>query len=198
MLSTCPVSPEHPLSAPPAPPGPPARCIALYNFSAENPDEINMVSHISTHSYLHIYQFQISSYLRISTCAGVPRGGGAAGGRRGRGLGPGPQLQRRAAAHYYSLSWGGLVNIDPSCNNTTIAGEVGFVPKSYLELIMRKEGRHPPNSGGDFMGQPLGQHGLSFSSVDYIAPGPEYHPLESIPEGVTVHFKAADMQEMFN
>ena len=49
------------------------------------------------------------------------------------------------------------------------------------------------------MGQPLGQHGLSFSSVDYIAPGPEYHPLESIPEGVTVHFKAsADMQEMLD
>ena len=72
------------------------------------------------------------------------------------------------------------------------------MPKSYLELIMRKEGRLPPNSGGDFMGQPLGQHGLSFSSVDYIAPGPEYHPLESIPEGVTVHFKAADMQEMLD
>ena len=150
----------------------------------------------STHPYLHIYT---PPHIYVSTCPGVPRGGGAAGGRRGRGLGPGPQLQRRAAAaHYYSLPRGGLVNIDPSYNNTTIAGEVGFVPKSYLELIMRKEGRHPPNSGGDFMGQPLGQHGLSFSSVDYIAPGPEYHPLESIPEGVTVHFKAADMQEMFD
>ena len=194
MLSTRPVSPEHPLSAPPGPPALPAlpaRCIALYNFSAENPDEINMVRHEDIYTSL-------STYLRISTCAGVPRGGGAAGGRRGRGLGPGPQLQRRAAAHDYSVSWGGLVNIDPSYNNTAIAGEVGFVPKSYLELIMRKEGRLPPNSGGDFMGQPLGQHGLSFSSVDYIAPGPEYHPLESIPEGVTVHFKAADMQDMLD
>ena len=39
------------------------------------------------------------------------------------------------------------------------------------------------------MGAPLVQHGLSFSSVDYIAPSSEYHPLESIPEGVTVHFR---------
>ena len=61
MLSTRPVSPEHPLSAPPAPP---ARCIALYNFSAENPDEINMVRHediyTSLSTYLHIY-----AYLRV-------------------------------------------------------------------------------------------------------------------------------------
>ena len=72
MLSTRPVSPEHPLSAPP---GPPARCIALYNFSAENPDEINMVRHediyTSTHPYLHIYTStsskspNIYAYLRV-------------------------------------------------------------------------------------------------------------------------------------
>ena len=60
MLSTRPVSPEHPLSAPP---GPPSRCIALYNFSAENPDEINMVSH-DPHLHIPIY---ISTYLHIST-----------------------------------------------------------------------------------------------------------------------------------
>ena len=80
----------------------------------------------------------------------------------------------------------GLVGID----YRLLLGEIGFVPKSYLELIMRKEGRQFQNTtANNFMGAPLVQHGLSFSSVDYIAPSSEYHPLESIPEGVTVHFR---------
>ena len=36
---------------------------------------------------------------------------------------------------------------------------------------------------------PQVQHGLSFTSVDYINSNSDYHPLESIPEGVTVNFR---------
>lgn len=63
------------------------------------------------------------------------------------------------------------------------------MPKSYLELLIRKEGRLPQNTAvNDFMGQPLLPLGLSFSSVDYISPNTDYHPLQSIPEGVTINF----------
>ena len=65
-------------------------------------------------------------------------------------------------------------------------GEIGFVPKSYLELIIRRESRHLQN---DFMGQPLLQQGMSFTSVDYMPSNSDYHPLQSIPEGVTVNFR---------
>ena len=61
-------------------------------------------------------------------------------------------------------------------------GEIGFVPKSYLELLIRKEGRPQLNNANDFMGQPLLPLGLSFSSVDYITPTNDFQPLESIPE----------------
>ena len=40
-----------------------------------------------------------------------------------------------------------------------LLGKVGFVPKSYLELITRKEGRQFQNN---FMGAPLVQPGPSF------------------------------------
>ena len=39
------------------------------------------------------------------------------------------------------------------------------------------------------MGQPLLQHELSFTSVDYMTSNSDYHPLESIPEGVTINFR---------
>ena len=38
------------------------------------------------------------------------------------------------------------------------------------------------------MGDPLFQQGFSFSSVDYSSTSIDFHPLEPIPEGVTVHF----------
>ena len=39
------------------------------------------------------------------------------------------------------------------------------------------------------MGQPLLQQGFSISSVDYSSTSTEFHPLESIPEGVTINFR---------
>ena len=39
------------------------------------------------------------------------------------------------------------------------------------------------------MGQPLLQQGFSFSSVDYSSTYIKFHPLESIPEGVTINFR---------
>ena len=63
------------------------------------------------------------------------------------------------------------------------------MPRSYLEiegLVGGVEGRQPESQG--FMGAPLLQQGFSFSSVDYSSTSIDFHPLEPIPEGVTVHF----------
>ena len=66
-------------------------------------------------------------------------------------------------------------------------GEVGYVPRSYLEIIGMKDQKN--NQSSDYMGQPLLQQGFSFSSVDYSSTSIEFHPLESIPEGVTINFR---------
>ena len=65
--------------------------------------------------------------------------------------------------------------------------KVGYVPRSYLEIEgLGGEGRQ--NNSQVFMGTPLLQQGFSFSSVDYSSTSIDFHPLEPIPEGVTVHF----------
>ena len=65
--------------------------------------------------------------------------------------------------------------------------KVGYVPRSYLEIEgLGSEGRQ--NNSQVFMGTPLLQQGFSFSSVDYSSTSIDFHPLEPIPEGVTVHF----------
>ena len=61
------------------------------------------------------------------------------------------------------------------------------MPRSYLEIEgLGGEGRQ--NNSQVFMGTPLLQQGFSFSSVDYSSTSIDFHPLEPIPEGVTVHF----------
>ena len=61
------------------------------------------------------------------------------------------------------------------------------MPRSYLEIEgLSGEGRQ--NNSQVFMGTPLLQQGFSFSSVDYSSTSIDFHPLEPIPEGVTVHF----------
>ena len=66
--------------------------------------------------------------------------------------------------------------------------QVGYVPRSYLEIegLVGGEVRQAEPQG--FMGAPLLQQGFSFSSVDYSSTSIDFHPLEPIPEGVTVHF----------
>ena len=108
------------------------RCIALFNFIAENPDELNMID---------------QEELEL--------------------VGEGDDEGWVKAKNY--------------------KGEVGYVPRSYLEIIGTKDRRS--NQCNDFMGQPLLQQGFSFSSVDYSSTSIEFHPLESIPEGVSVNFR---------
>ena len=109
------------------------RCVALYNFRAENPDELDMVNH---------------EELEL--------------------LGEGDDEGWVRVRNY--------------------KGDVGFVPKSYLELVLGKERSHTERETNQFMGQPLLQPGLSFSSVDYPSSA-DYHHLQSIPEGVTINFR---------
>ena len=73
----------------------------------------------------------------------------------------------------------GWLNVEP---------QVGYVPRSYLEIegLVGGDGRQAESQG--FMGAPLLQQGFSFSSVDYSSTSIDFHPLEPIPEGVTVHF----------
>ena len=75
-------------------------------------------------------------------------------------------------------------------------GEVGYVPRSYLEIIGMKDQKNSQNN--DYMGQPLLQQGFSFSSVDYSSTSIEFHPLESIPEGVTINFREPTLQNTSN
>ena len=80
------------------------------------------------------------------------------------------------------------------------------MPRSYLEIdgllssevwqfasfTLENESQNievrPPESQQGFMGAPVLQQGFSFSSVDYSSTSIDFHPLEPIPEGVTVHF----------
>ena len=109
-----------------------SRCVALYNFSAENPDELDMVNH---------------EELEL--------------------LGEGEDEGWVRVRNY--------------------KGDEGFVPKSYLELLLGKDRE-------TFMGQPILQPAPSFSSVDYLSnlsnlSCSDYNHLQSIPEGVTVNFR---------
>jgi len=111
----------------------PTRCVALFNFQAENPDELNMVD---------------QEELEL--------------------LGEGDDEGWVRARNY--------------------KGEVGYVPRSYLEIEGLVGGEVRPAEPQGFMGAPLLQQGFSFSSVDYSSTSIDFHPLEPIPEGVTVHF----------
>ena len=108
------------------------RCIAMFNFIAENPDELNMID---------------QEELEL--------------------IGEGDDEGWVKARNY--------------------KGEVGYVPRSYLEIIGGKDQKS--NQSNDYMGQPLLQQGFSFSSVDYSSTSVEFHPLESIPEGLTINFR---------
>ena len=108
-----------------------SRCVALYNFSAENPDELDMVNH---------------EELEL--------------------LGEGEDEGWVRVRNY--------------------KGDEGFVPKSYLELLLGKERERGYSE--TFLGQPLVQPAPSFSSVDYLSCS-DYNHLQSIPEGVTINFR---------
>lgn len=56
-------------------------------------------------------------------------------------------------------------------------GELGYVPRSYLEV-----GAGPGRPGSQDCYSDSAPPALSFSSVDYTPPTLEFHPLESIPE----------------
>ena len=108
-----------------------SRCVALYNFSAENPDELDMVNH---------------EELEL--------------------LGEGEDEGWVRVRNY--------------------KGDEGFVPRSYLELLLGKDSERVFTE--TFMGQPILQPAPSFSSVDYLSCS-DYNHLQSIPEGVTINFR---------
>ena len=108
-----------------------SRCVALYNFNAENPDELDMVNH---------------EELEL--------------------LGEGEDEGWVRVRNY--------------------KGDEGFVPKSYLELLLGKD--RDRGYTETFMGQPMLQPAPSFSSVDYLSCS-DYSHLQSIPEGVTINFR---------
>ena len=110
------------------------RCIAMFNFIAENPDELNMID---------------QEELEL--------------------LGEGDDEGWVKARNY--------------------KGEVGYVPRSYLEIIGGKDNKDVQSN--DYMGRPFLEQGFSFSSVDYSSTSVDFHPLESIPEGVTISFREA-------
>ena len=107
------------------------RCVALYNFRAENPDELDMVNH---------------EELEL--------------------LGEGEDEGWVRVRNY--------------------KGDEGFVPRSYLELLLGKDSDRVFTE--TFMGQPILQPAPSFSSVDYLSCS-DYNHLQSIPEGVTINFR---------
>ena len=99
-------------------------------------------------------------------------------------MGEGEKLQGRGDHHFETFDQFGFQLLAIS---QIIYSKVGYVPRSYLEIEgLSSEGRQ--NNSQVFMGAPLLQQGFSFSSVDYSSTSIDFHPLEPIPEGVTVHF----------